>query len=117
VEQVFRLVRERWDCRGRYQREVVYGVTSLGYEQADEAVLLQLVRGQWTIENRVHYVRDVTFGEDHSRIRTGSGPFVMATLYNLAISMLRLNQPGLTIARATRLVGMNPQRLLELIGA
>lgn len=48
-----------------------------------------LVRGQWEIENRAHWVRDVTFGEDASQVRAGHGPQVMATLRNLAISLLR----------------------------
>ncbi|HQT95977.1 MAG TPA: ISAs1 family transposase [Thermoanaerobaculaceae bacterium] len=117
IEQVFRLEREREDRHGRRQREVVFGITSLGYEQADEATLLHLIREHWTIENRVHYVRDVTFDEDRSRVRTGSGPRVMATLRNLAIGLIRLQQPGLTIARATRLAGMDHERLLRLIGA
>ena len=117
IEQVFRLEREREDRDGKRQQEVVFGVTSLGYEQANEATLLHLVRGHWTIENRVHYVRDVTFQEDKSLIRTGSGPRVMATLRNLAISLIRLQQPNMTVARATRLAGMNQQRLLALIGA
>jgi hypothetical protein len=46
-------------------------------------------RGHWSIENRSHYVRDVTFGEDASRIRKGSGPQIMASLRNAAIGLLR----------------------------
>lgn len=51
--------------------------------------LLRWSRGHWTIENRSHYVRDVSLGEDASRIRKGSGPEVMAALRNLAIGFLR----------------------------
>ena len=51
--------------------------------------LLKWTRGHWSIENRSHYVRDVTLGEDASRIRKGSGPEVMAALRNAAIGFLR----------------------------
>ena len=62
--------------------EVVHGITSLGRERADAARLLALVREHWGIENGSHYRRDVTLGEDASRIRTGSAPQVMAALRN-----------------------------------
>ena len=75
---------------GTTRTETVYGVTSLAPAQASPAQLLALVRGHWTIENRLHWVRDVTFDEDRSQIRRGAGPQVMATLRNLAISLLRL---------------------------
>ena len=48
------------------------------------------LRGHWSIENKLHWVRAVTFGEDLSQARTGSGPQVMATLRHLAIGLLRL---------------------------
>jgi len=95
---------------------VVYGVTSLSPAQADPARLLALNRGHWEIENRLHWVRDVTFDEDRCRIRKGAGPRVMATLRNLVISLLRLARvryipPGLracawNAARALRLIGV-----------
>ena len=47
------------------------------------------VRGHWTIENKVHWVRDVTFREDSSRVRTGPRPRIMATLRNLAMGLIR----------------------------
>lgn len=84
--------------------ETVYGVTSLRPTQASPARLLALVRAHWTIENRLHWVRDVTFDEDRSQVRRGAGPQVMATLRNLAISLLRLAGAPL-IAPALRHVG------------
>lgn len=48
-----------------------------------------MIRADWHLENRLHWVRDMTFAEDHSQIRTGHGPAVMATLRNLAISIHR----------------------------
>ena len=60
-------------------------------ERADAARLLEIWRGQWGIENRVHWVRDVVFGEDLSQVRTGSAPQLLAALRNLVIGLLRLS--------------------------
>jgi hypothetical protein len=100
VGQVCRLERVvRRD--GKETREVEYAITSAGPEWADAEALLGWWRGHWGIENRLHWVRDVTMGEDGSRIRTGSAPEVMAGLRNAAISLLRL--AGVTnIAEALR---------------
>ncbi|MGE5756467.1 MAG: ISAs1 family transposase [Planctomycetaceae bacterium] len=87
--QVFKLVRER-TIRGETSSETVYGVTSLGRGRADARRLLGLVRDHWRIENSVFYVRDMTLGEDHCRVRTGSAPFILATLRNAAIALLNL---------------------------
>ncbi len=75
---------------GKHRCETVYGVTSLSPDRADAADLLRLVRGHWSIENRLHWVRDVTFDEDRCRIRKGYGAQVMASIRNVAISLLRL---------------------------
>ena len=69
--------------------EVVYGITSLDAARAGPKRLLRLVRGHWRIENRAHWVRDVTFDEDRCQIRTGAGPQVWACLRNLATGVLR----------------------------
>lgn len=75
---------------GEVSVEVQYLITSVPRERADAATLLRWARGHWGIENRLHYVRDVTMGEDASRTRVGSGPQVLAALRNAAISHLRL---------------------------
>src|SRR3972149_4499035 len=91
ANQVFRLQRHTTDAHGGQPGTGgVSGVTSLSPAQADPARLLALNRGHWEIENRLHWVRDVTFDEDRCRIRKGAGPRVMATLRNLVISLLRL---------------------------
>jgi hypothetical protein len=69
--------------------EVQPVITSVPRDRAGAATLLGWVRGHWGIENRLHYVRDVTMGEDASRIRSGSGPQALAALRNAAISQLR----------------------------
>ena len=80
-----------YSCRrkGKISRETSYLVTSLSPEEATPAQLLQLVRGHWGIENRLHWVRDVTFDEDRCQIRSGSAPQVMAALRNLVIALFR----------------------------
>jgi hypothetical protein len=117
VAQVFCLQREVCAlATGATRRETVYGVTSLSPAQAAPAHLLALVRGHWTIENRLHWVRDVTFDEDRSQIRRGAGPQVMASLRNLAISLLRLAGAPL-IAPALRHAGwMGQAFIFRLLG-
>jgi predicted transposase YbfD/YdcC len=98
----------------KWRTEIVYAVTSLSAAQATNAQLAAFIRGHWCVENRLHWVRDVTFDEDRSRIRTGNGPRVMATLRNLAISLLRL--AGATnIAQALRHHAWDPLRPVELL--
>jgi len=87
----FRLERERIFLKtGEVERETVHGITSLTPDQADPARLLVLNRGQWSIENRSHYVRDMAYDEDRQQVRKKNGPQVMAALRNFAISLLRL---------------------------
>ena len=74
---------------GKTTHETRYFITSVARAVADAAQLLQWARGHWSIENRSHYVRDVTMSEDSSRIRKRSGPQVMAALRNATIGFLR----------------------------
>jgi predicted transposase YbfD/YdcC len=91
LAQVFRVERRVVDtATGEVRRELVYGLTSLTANRADATALLRLLRDHWTIENRCHWVRDVTYDEDRSQARTGAIPQVMAALRNLAIGLLRL---------------------------
>jgi predicted transposase YbfD/YdcC len=94
--------------------EVVYLITS--DRAAGPATLAAWVRGHWEIENKLHWVRDVTCQEDKSLVRTGNAPRVMASLRSLAISVLRLD--GHTnIAAANRHHARDPQRTLKLLQA
>lgn len=74
----------------KWQTETSYAITSLPADRARPHQLAAWIRGHWKIENRLHWVRDVTFGEDASTARTGTGPHVTAALRNLVISILRL---------------------------
>ena len=77
--------------------------------------MLELNRGHWSIENRVHWVRDVTFDEDRSQVRKGAAAQVMACLRNVALSVLR--RAGATnIAAALRHCAGNIPKVLRLIG-
>jgi predicted transposase YbfD/YdcC len=100
---------------GQERVEVVYGVTSLSAERATPGRVLDLVRGHWSIENKSHWVRDVTFDEDRSQVRCGSIPQVMAALRNTTIGLLRW--AGHTnIAAACRRLAAQPAQALALIG-
>jgi predicted transposase YbfD/YdcC len=74
---------------GKTQVEVDYAITSVPRHLAGALALLEWWRGHWGIENRLHWVRDVTFGEDASRIRLGAAPQILAAMRNAAISLLR----------------------------
>ena len=100
---------------GKQRHEVVFGITSLTPKQASPERLLDLNRGHWSIENSLHYVRDTTFDEDRSQIRTKTAPQVMATLKNLAISILRLNSFS-NIAKALRHFAAQQNLTLALVG-
>ena len=114
--QVCRIERITYKLNGELMRnEVAYGITSLSPEKADAKRLLSLNRGHWCIENRLHWVRDVTFDEDRSQVRVGEGPRVMATLRNLAISLFRLHDIKNT-AQALRQCGRNVEIALNYVG-
>ena len=116
LAQGFRL--ERWAQEkksGKERQEGVYGITRLPPRLAGTAQLLRLTRGQWLIENRSHYVRDVTDSEDHSPARTGSLPQVMAAVRNTAIGRLRWAGHS-NIAAATRRYAAQTREALALLG-
>jgi predicted transposase YbfD/YdcC len=99
---------------GKWRTETSYAITSLPAVQARPAQLAEWIRGHWKIENQLHWVRDVTFGEDLSQVRTGTGPHVMAAIRNLIISILRL-AGHTSIARALRHTARNPERAFRLL--
>jgi predicted transposase YbfD/YdcC len=103
LSQVFKLEREwlDWgDGEARIKREVRYGITSLPQDVAGPARLMQIAREEWGIENSLHWVRDVTFNEDHSQVRRGGAPEILAILNNIVISILHLRgKPNVAKAR------------------
>jgi hypothetical protein len=100
---------------GEVRRERAYAVTSLRPAHADARTLLRLWRGHWSIENRLHWVRDVGFAEDRSPARVGRVPQALAATRNTVIGLLRAH--GQTaIASARRALARNPTATLALIG-
>ncbi len=116
ARQVARITRYRTvRASGKRSRETVYVITDLSSGQADPQRIGEIVQAEWGIENKIHYVRDVTFGEDASRIRTGHGPQNLATLRSVTMNFLR--KLGSSIADARREMAIAPHTApLDLFG-
>ena len=97
--------------KGKKHVEIVYIITSAKHADAPPAVLAAWVQGHWCIEDRLHYVRDFSYDEDRSQVRTANAPHVMATLRNTTISILRLAGWD-NIAAALRHHARNPERAI-----
>ena len=67
--------------------QTVYGLTNLTPKQASAARLLEIIQRHWRIENRLHWRRDVTLGEDHSQVRKGTAPLVLAALNTVVLAL------------------------------
>jgi predicted transposase YbfD/YdcC len=98
----------------RWRTMTVYAVTNLTAAQASPARLADWIRGHWGIE-ALHHIRDTTFAEDASQIRTGNAPRAMASLRNLAIGILRAHGDR-NIAAALRRNARDATRVLPLLG-
>ncbi len=77
--------------------------------------LEQAVRGHWGIENRLHWVLDVTFGEDQSRLRKGHGAVNMAVVRHFAINAVRLGKGKHSIKTTRKLAGWDHDVLANLL--
>lgn len=115
MAQVVRVERERAGPAGA-TAEVAYFITSLGRDRADAGRLLALVRAHWQIENRLHYVRDVTCGEDACRVRSGAAPQALAALRNAVIHLLE-GVPATSKAAAMRRLAAHPAEAIRLISS
>jgi predicted transposase YbfD/YdcC len=113
--QAIQIVRRRRPLNSKkWSAETVYAITSLTAIQARPADLAAIIRGHWLIEDRLHWIRDVTYDEDRSQVRTANGPRVVASLRNLAITILRLTGET-SIAAALRHHARRPGRPLQTI--
>jgi hypothetical protein len=112
--QVARIRRDGYDITGTLvSKEIVHAVTSLDAHRAGAADLAQIARGQWGIES-VHWLRDTAWAEDANTGYAGNGPQVMATLRNLAISLLYI--AGVTkVTRTLQAIGRDPTRMLSYL--
>ncbi len=115
VEQVAELTRNVAVRKtGKTSQEVVYLIPPLTPLQASPLRLLELVCGHWSIENSSHSVRDVTFGEDRSRLCSGHAPRIMAALRNLAITLIH-RQGSSQIAATRRHFASHPRCAFDLL--
>lgn len=114
LRQVCRLERTTL-CQGKTTVEVQYAITSLARSQANPERLCGAWRGHWGIENRLHWVRDVTYGEDHCRVKTASAPQNLAAFRNAAIGLLRL-EGYQEIAPTLRNFAYQASKLLAFLG-
>jgi predicted transposase YbfD/YdcC len=114
LKQGLRITRER-TVKGKTTVEVVYGITSLSMKQANAATLLSLLRNHWRIENGLHYVRDVTLGEDACRVRSGTAPQVLAGLRNAVIHLLAEVEAE-SRPEAIEILQLHPEQARKLIG-
>ena len=115
LQQVYQYTTQQ-QCKstGQVKRHVQYGITSLTPQRASAADLLKLRREHWTIENKLHWVRDTVFQEDASTVRTGVIPQVMAAMRNTALAVLRCT--GHTkITDALQLFASQPKLAVNLI--
>ena len=111
--QVFPIHRVR-PLAGKTEQETVYGITSLTPAEASAERLQGLVRGHGGIENRLHWVRDMTLGEDACRVRRGEAPQVLAALRTAAIHLLE-DVEAASKAAATRYFTIHPREALLLV--
>ena len=115
VNQVAVLRRTRENLKsGKVEECTHYLITSLTSEQADANRLMELKRGYWDIENKLHYVKDMVFGEDRSTIRSLFGPRNMAALRNFAVGLYRASGVE-NIKRAVENVRHNPTGFVQAL--
>jgi predicted transposase YbfD/YdcC len=114
VQQVLRITRQR-TLNDKTSIEIVLAITSLTRLHADAEKLLALTRQHWSIENRLHYVRDVSMGEDVCRVRSGHAPQNLSILRNLSIGLIRRKTRHKFIPDAFRRFMADPDAALLLI--
>ena len=115
LEQVFRLERTRHILKtGAIEHEVVYGLSSLSMQQAPPARMLSLIRNHWAIENKLHYRRDGSLGEDACQTRTGPVPGLLAQLNSTVLCLM--DRAGVrNVARQMRYFDAHPEQALALV--
>jgi predicted transposase YbfD/YdcC len=112
IKAICRIERIR-ETKDRCSREVIYAITSAPPEAFDASALLNASRDHWAIENREFHVRDVTFREDASRIRTGGAPEAMAVLRSSTLGLIRRTGQKPTAARPA--YAARPKKAIELL--
>lgn len=113
LAQVCRLERTTV-CKGKITVELQYAITSLSRRAGDAALLLSRWRSHWSLES-LHWVRDVTFGEDKCQVKRGHAPQNLAAFRNAAISLLR-HRGHKEIAATLRDFSYQSRKLLHFLG-
>ena len=116
LEQVFKLERRFTDLKtGAAQTHIVYGFTSLSRNVISPARLLELIRSYWRIENSLHYRRDVSLLEDHTRITKGQAARVLASINNLVLGIFARQDQFRYLPSARRYFDAHPLDALALV--
>lgn len=116
LQQVMRRTISRTNLRtGETSKSVTYGITSITMTEVDAAQLERIWRGHWTIENKIHYVRDVSMGEDAGQAYSGHIPQALALLRNMALTLLRVSK-WQSIPDAFRYYRASFRKSLQLLG-
>ncbi len=113
VGQVFRLQRERI-CHGKRSVEVIYGWTSLSRERCSPKRLLQLIRAHWAVENRLHWRRDATLGEDRCGVRLPPVAQMLAVLNSIVLALMDAHRVS-NVARQIRRFASHPDEALAWV--
>ena len=113
IAQVF-MIKKTIKEKGEETTEISYGITSVPRKKANAARLLDLKRKHWHIENRLHYRRDVTLGEDASQVRTHGAPEVLAALNGGILALMDLRGVK-NVAKQMRHFCAQPQEALQLL--
>lgn len=109
------MLKSEWRYKGEWKEDLRYAVSSLSDTALTIEKLAQYKRVHWSIENKLHRVRDVIFGEDASLTRKGSEPVVMASLCNMVLNIMRLQGINKITTQLRRNVAQS-HRILELLG-
>jgi predicted transposase YbfD/YdcC len=115
IGQVFRLDRTaRILNTGEVRHQIVYGLSSLSMRQGPPERMLALIRTHWHIENRLHWRRDVTLGEDACQTRTGAVPALLARLNSTVLGLMdRLGVRN--VARQARYLDAHLEQAIQLL--
>lgn len=111
--QVFRLQRER-TCQGTHTSEVIYGWTSLVQKHWSPERLLGLIRAHWAVENRLHWRRDATLGEERCGVRLDPVAAMLAVLNTVVLSLMDLHQVA-NVASQLRRFSAHPREAIAWV--
>lgn len=115
ISQVFCIEREITQIKKeKTTTETIYGITSQSQQKASPEKILKQNRGHWSIENKIHWVLDVTFDEDRSQIRNLNGPMVMTCLRRFTLSFLRIHKK-VNIAKTFRKLWAKPHQAYNML--